>query len=290
MKAGGVRTAFALATILVGLILTALPRPAESAETYTNLAALTAAYGEPPLATYGRLRIAAIGVDAPIGAHSSGPDSVMEMPYGPGDVAWYDLRDYPGLGGAPGAGGNAIFAGHVNYSARVPYAGVRYRGNGVFADLASLEPGDIIEVTRQGETYRYAVTWKRSLNAETADWASVWSANVPIDAITLYTCGGTWDAAAVSYSDRVVVRAERVLGKANRLDPNTGQRFAFGLAGTSHPVVLAAAQRYSVQAIYGLDPVTEDWLVYHPGAPDFVNTLLGRMRPDWFVIIQGPPP
>lgn len=210
----------------------------------------------------------------------------MPMPYGPADVAWYDWSGFEGLGGEPGAGGNAIFAGHVNFGAMVPYAGVRYHGEGVFYRLGDLRAGDLVEVTRNGETHQYQVTWQRSLEADTADWAAVWTAHVPTDSVTLFTCTGQWDAVAREFSHRLVVRAERIEGTPTRLHLGTGQRFGFGLAGTSSPAMLAGAQGYAVEAIYGLEPSTGRWLVYRPGAPDFVNSLAGRLRPDWVVIVQ----
>lgn len=187
--------------------------------TVGDLGTLERLAGEPPAADYGRLRIPALGVDAPIGAVAVGSAEVaLPNPQGPGDIAWYDLSAWPGLGGAPGAGRNAVLSGHVNYSARVPYAGVRYRGPGVFARIDQLRPGDRVEVTVGDETFAYAVSWTRRVTADGgADWTDVLSAQVDRDSVTLVTCSGAFDAATHTYDERTVVRAQRVTRLRTRI-------------------------------------------------------------------------
>lgn len=183
---------------------------APQATVVNNLQELISNYGYPSDATFARLRIPTLGVDSRVSSRYVGSDGVMPDPTGPASVVWYDMTAWGGMGGAPGAGGNAIFSGHVDYAANVGYAGVYYRGQGVFSQLRLLSEGDIIEVDYAGETLRYAVKWRRQLPAVGSDWGAIWSDNVAADSITLYTCGGTFDYATRSYSDRVVVRAERL--------------------------------------------------------------------------------
>lgn len=128
----------------------------------------------------------------------------------PVEVFSYDLSAYPGMGGLPGDGGNAIFSAHVDYEARVPYADVSYRGLGVFANLGLLLPGDVIEVDYGGEALRYSVSWRRQVNAATEDRAAIWSDDVAADSITLHTCAGNFNRDSRSYDDRIVIRAERM--------------------------------------------------------------------------------
>lgn len=183
--------------------------PTQSAETVlTTVEELVADYGEPPAATFARLRIPLLGVDAPVGA--SMVQGQMVAPNNPVEVFWYDMSSYPGMGGIPGAGGNAIFSAHVDFAAQVPYAGVRYRGLGVFGHLKLLSPGDVIEVDYDGQALRYQVTWSKQVDAVTGDWAAIWSDDVAGDSITLYTCAGNFDRASFSYDERVVIRAERL--------------------------------------------------------------------------------
>ena len=195
---------------------TATPTPTpdptpEGPPTVQTIQELARQYGEPPDSALGRLRIPSLGVDAPLGTRFVGAgDDIMPNPTGPGDVVWYDLSEWNALGGAPGAGGNAIFSGHVDYAAYVAYADVQFRGRGVFYHLDLLSPGDIIEVDVNGETLRYAVEWRRQVPAGDADWAEIFSGDVGQDRITLYTCGGTFDFSTRSYADRTVVRATRI--------------------------------------------------------------------------------
>lgn len=189
---------------------TPTPTPTEEGPpTVTNISTLISDYGYPSDATFANLRIPVLGVDARVSSRYVGGDGVMPNPSGPADVIWYDMSGWTGMGGVPGGGGNAIFSGHVDYNATVWYAGVHYRGQGVFSELERLGNGDIIEVDYNGETLRYAVVWTRQLHATAGDWASVWRNGGP-DSITLYTCGGDFDPSSRSYADRVVVRAERI--------------------------------------------------------------------------------
>jgi sortase (surface protein transpeptidase) len=186
--------------------------PTASAEPeITTIAALVARYGEPPDAAFARMKIPVIGVDAPVGRFTVGAGGVMPAPTDPVEVAWYDLAAFSGLGGVPGAGGNAIFAAHVDEFAHIPYAGrALFRGKAVFGSLALLSPGDVIEIDYQGRTLRYAVTWERQVTATGADWRALLDSHVAVDSITLYTCSGDFNWSTREYSDRLVVRAERV--------------------------------------------------------------------------------
>ena len=136
----------------------------------------------------------------------------MGTPEGPATTFWYDLSEWPGLGGRPGEGGNAVFSGHVDLSTTyLPYADVNYHGAGVFAGISTLIPGDRIFVDYNNEILEYQVVWKEQVNAGNGSrWAEIWSNDVSVDSITIYTCGGDFDNTGRSYVDRIVVRAERV--------------------------------------------------------------------------------
>ncbi|MQA00900.1 MAG: sortase [Dehalococcoidia bacterium] len=190
---------------------TPTPTPDPGPPTVRNLGTFTRDYGEPPGASFARIRIPLLGVDAGVAAHTVGAGQPMTAPVGPNDVAWYELSPaWPGMGGRPGEGGNAIFSGHVDYAAFVPYAGVRYSGKGIFGDLDLLSPGDVIEVVYNGQVLRYGVVWKRQMSAAGSNWAEIWSSNVGADSITVFTCGGDFDFTNLTYDDRVVIRAERL--------------------------------------------------------------------------------
>ncbi len=181
---------------------------AEAVEAIRSLSEFVSDHGYPEDASFAEVRIPRLGVDARVASRYVGGDGVMASPQGPADIIWYDLAAWPGMGGAPGDGGNAIFSGHVDYNANVRYADVRYRGPGVFRELAGLTSGDIIEVDYAGSTYRYAVVRNEQMGPN-SDWGSMWRTGAR-EMITLYTCGGEFDVNTHSYSDRVVVQAERI--------------------------------------------------------------------------------
>ena len=55
-------------------------------------------------------------VNASIQVLGLSSDGVMQDPKGPTDVGWYDLtRSFENFSSYPGWGGNAVFAGHVDY-------------------------------------------------------------------------------------------------------------------------------------------------------------------------------
>jgi len=167
-------------------------------------------HGDPPNTDFARLRIPSINVDAPVGRWIV-DGSVMPEPYGPVDVAFYDLSDWSGLGGFPGEGSNAVFGAHVDLNRYIAYADDNYRGPAVFWGLDQLTPGSIVEVDYAGQTLQYAVVWMEDVPASgDVNWRQYFGSDVPVDSITLYTCGGEFDGATASYTHRVIIRAERI--------------------------------------------------------------------------------
>lgn len=253
-----------------------------AADTAGTSSAVHQLIAEPANADYGRLRIPSLGVDAPIGVHALLPDGTMPMPYGPGDVALYDVDARTGFGGSPGAG-NALLSGHVDYAARVPYLGTRYEGPGVFGDLARIRRGAAIEVQRGVSRAQYTVISVREVEADTAEWDAIFAAT-SAPTLTLYTCAGTFNASTLKYSRRVVVRA--IAANAIRqLDATPDQQWAFGSAGTNNVGdVIAAQDRWIMSNLYSRDPRTGEWFQHVEGAPAFVNTLDRRLQADAFVV------
>lgn len=148
------------------------------------------AYGVRPIA----MRIPSIQVDTTVERRPI-VDGVMADPTGPWVICWY------GKTGKIGVPGNPVFAGHVDFT------GV---GPAVLQRAGELVEGDSIEVTGEDvKLYRYAVEWNRLYDV----------ANAPLDeiigptdneAITLITCGGTFDAVAQEYLQRRIIRAHRI--------------------------------------------------------------------------------
>lgn len=280
------------ALLFRGLLLAvSLDAQRVSAQTQiTQLAELVRLAGDHPSANYGRLPIATLGIDAPLGAREVA-DAVgvrMPSPYGPGDVALYDF-EHPALGGAPGSGHNVVVSAHVDYNAFVSYAGVRYRGPGIFARLDELEAGDVVEVHRNGRTHRYAVSWKQVIPESAEAWGSILSSRMPIESLTLYTCDGVFDRGSVSYSHRLVVRAELLEGTPNRYqEADVYEGYSVLRSGTTHPAVLFGAQPQPVTILFMWHEGQQRWLSYRPKAPAFANTLLGHLRVD-SVVVAGIP-
>ena len=142
-----------------------------------------------------RLLIPAIGVDAPVTVKGLRADAVMDVPDGPEDVAWYNFTARPGMGG------NTVISGHLDY---------HNYGAAVFWRLKELREGDMVEVRlADGSVLRYRVSLKLSYDARTAPVPEIVGPTSK-EVVTLITCGGTFDSGSRDYSNRLVVRAERI--------------------------------------------------------------------------------
>jgi LPXTG-site transpeptidase (sortase) family protein len=183
--------------------------PLQSSNYVSSIDELHRLYGEPPDATFGRMRIPALDLDAPLSVRTVGPDGQMANPSGPDDITYYDFSARRGYGGYPTAGGNAVFAGHVDQAAHLDYAGLDYLGPGVFFELHEIEKGDAIEIDLGNGPVKYKVRWVREVAFADGDWESILGSNVSIDSITLITCGGDYSTQLHAYTHRTVVRAER---------------------------------------------------------------------------------
>ncbi|MGD0116037.1 MAG: class F sortase [Dehalococcoidia bacterium] len=148
-----------------------------------------------------RLVIPAISVDAPVVAKAVDSDGVMPAPDGPQQVVYYDFSALPGLGGSPGAGGNTVLAGHVDY---------HDYGPAVFAKLNDLKEGDRITVQlRDGTEYNYATQSNRLFDPSDTSFNEIVSAT-PEESLTLITCAGTFDSSTHQYDERRIVWAVRI--------------------------------------------------------------------------------
>lgn len=164
--------------------------PAPVAHTAPLPTATTAA---PNTAAITRLLIPAIAVDAPVAVKGLDTQGVMQAPDDPFHVVWY------GFSARPGAGGNAVLAGHVDDASVGP---------AVFWNLANLKPEDVIEIQLEdGTNYRYRVTAKDIFDEATAPLDRI-VGPTPGDSVTLITCAGNFNRATGRYDQRLVVRGE----------------------------------------------------------------------------------
>ena len=157
-----------------------------------------------------KLVITKFGVEAPLTLKTVGLDGVMPNPNGPDDVAIYDFSAWPGKGGAPGKGGNAIFSGHVD-SGRVACknGSVPPPCQAVFWDINGLRNGDEIEIHLGGTVNRYRVSSNQPINANSGPWDQIVSSTAQ-ESITLITCGGDFNRETREYNNRQVVTAVRI--------------------------------------------------------------------------------
>lgn len=124
--------------------------------------------------------------------------NVLSVPEDPQRAGWYSQ------GPAPGDAGPAVLVGHVD----------SYEGPGVFAGLAGLQPGDVVEVRRSdGTVVVFAVEQVATFPKEKFPTEQVYGADAG-RSLRLVTCGGAFDRDNRSYVENVVVFAAPVDGRA----------------------------------------------------------------------------
>jgi LPXTG-site transpeptidase (sortase) family protein len=144
------------------------------------------------------LVIERLGVEAPVGVFGLDANAVPEVPYDPDTVAWYDFSS------EPGAGGNAVFAGHRTW-----------RGDAVFRHLEDLQAGDRVILRGEGGTQLVYQVFHNELIDPANATASSWMLPTDFEVITLITCGGDYRKTndpifGAEYDKRQVVRAALV--------------------------------------------------------------------------------
>ncbi len=153
-----------------------------------------------------RLVISKAKVDANLVTLGLDENGVMQSPNNAYDVAWYDFS------ARPGAGGNAVFSGHVDY---------HNVGAAVFWNLRDLLPGDVIEVhLADGAVYRYSID---ALNCIPVDGAPINQIVGPTssEVVTLITCCGTFNSSTRQYDKRLIIRGERLVDATPTPVPET---------------------------------------------------------------------
>jgi sortase (surface protein transpeptidase) len=143
-----------------------------------------------------RLRIPAIGVDAPLERLGLEPDGTITAPHRWADAGWY--QDGP----RPGQPGPAVLLGHVDSRT----------GPAVFARLAALPAGAVVLVDRtDGTTVRFRVQGRLQV-AKSRFPADLVYAPTLAPSLRLVTCGGTFDRGTGHYRDNVIVTAVPLSG------------------------------------------------------------------------------
>jgi hypothetical protein len=134
------------------------------------------------------LRIPAIGVAQSLSTLGLNPDRTVQVPTDFQQPGWF------GLGPAPGQDGSAVILGHVD----------SYQGPAVFFRLATLKPGDEVDITRADKTIaRFIVTSIATYPKDQFPAQEVYGPR-GYSALQLVTCGGTFDTTTRSYLSNVV--------------------------------------------------------------------------------------
>jgi sortase (surface protein transpeptidase) len=143
-----------------------------------------------PVATPVALQIPGIDVDAPVVDVGLEDDGAMEVPADVSTVGWYEL------GVAPGEGGTAVIAGHVDS---------REQGPGAFWDIRTLDVDDVVTVDHEdGTSSAWRVVARTSYPKDELPISDIFTRFGP-SRLVLITCDGEFDRGARSYSDNVVV-------------------------------------------------------------------------------------
>jgi LPXTG-site transpeptidase (sortase) family protein len=146
-----------------------------------------------------RLLVPSVGIDAPIVYKAVGGDGVMPNPKGPEEVAYYDFAQWQTLGGLPGAGGNIVMAGHVDY--------INY-GPAVFWKVRDLQAGDMVTIRMtDGTEYNYKIEFNKQVPGDYPNWNAIVSSTED-ESVTLITCTGEFEAG--HYNNRQVAWGRRV--------------------------------------------------------------------------------
>lgn len=138
-----------------------------------------------------RLRLPALGVDAPVVPVDVQPDRALAVPDDPTVVGWWRAGPQPGA-----LAGSVVLDGHVD---------TRADGPGALFRLADLRPGHPVIVETAAGEVSYVVRAvrrypKAELPAEVFDTAGA-------PRLVLITCGGAFDRRTRHYADNVVVYA-----------------------------------------------------------------------------------
>jgi hypothetical protein len=114
----------------------------------------------------------------------------LEIP-GAREIGWYRL------GSAPGGAGATVLAAHVSWNGE----------NGVFARLASAEPGMLVELNQADGSVRvYEVVERAQYDKGALPADRIWVHDGP-ETLVLITCGGEFNPEIRRYRDNIVVYA-----------------------------------------------------------------------------------
>lgn len=140
-----------------------------------------------------RLRIPAIGVNAPVTEVGLNPDGTVQVP----PLAEHNLTGWYKYGATPGQRGAAVILGHVD----------SLTGLSVFFKLKNLRKGNRIYVRlSDGKTAVFVVDGLQRTAKTTFPTDAVYG-KLKYPGLRLVTCGGPFDPATGHYEDNIIVYA-----------------------------------------------------------------------------------
>ena len=142
-----------------------------------------------------RLIIPKIGVDAPLESVGLTASGEAGVPEDPSDAAWLNA------GPRPGEEGTAVIDGHYGWKDGIP---------AVFDDLTKLQKGDRVYVEDQQGTVTTFVVRGIQTYGEHDNVSDVFVSSDKQSHLNLITCEGVWNKVSQSYSDRLVVFADKM--------------------------------------------------------------------------------
>ena len=143
-----------------------------------------------------RLKIPKINVDAALDHVGLTPRGEMDTPKGPTNAGWYNQ------GPRPGEKGNAVIDGHYGWTNGIA---------AVFDNLHTLQKGAKLYVEdEKGAVVTFVVRESRTYG-QNEDAAAVFRSNDNVAHLNLITCQGAWNNTQQSYSNRLVVFADKTM-------------------------------------------------------------------------------
>jgi hypothetical protein len=143
-----------------------------------------------------RIVVPAAGIDGPVSAAGVLDDNTVAVPPDPSIAGWFTG------GPRPGELGPAVIVGHVDS---------KQAGPGVFYRLRDVKVGDTATVVTTTGTQQFVAVATERVPKDEFPTSRVYG-QVPIAALRLITCGGSFDRSIGHYRDNVVVYLVKVPG------------------------------------------------------------------------------
>ncbi|MGC9603528.1 MAG: class F sortase [Minisyncoccia bacterium] len=140
------------------------------------------------------LKIPKINVDAALEHVGLTPQGAVDVPHGPANAAWFDESP------RPGEKGSSVIVGHYGWKDGIP---------AVFDNLNELERGDKLYVEDQRGMISTFVVRESRMYGESDDVSSVFGSSDGNAHLNLITCEGVWNKTQKTYSNRLVVFADK---------------------------------------------------------------------------------